>query len=276
MAKSFNMSKFKSQMNKIQRDAKKIERQFKQGINDYNRAVRQYNSNVRTAQNKIQIELNRMQTATYTVKTNYYISTKVVHDTYTKVSNSYDNGDIDESIFEAIENEDANNLELGNVVLNNEEIENYDVELDESNISAKLIKISSDLDNRWKGALFSLNPNNPEAARHFCTSTREILKVLIDDGIKDKDVVATNPQCEKTNNGTPTRKEKIKYAMNKKGISNKLIIEFTNNNIENAVSLINELSNGTHGHSNRYSLNQLKSFKKRFEASINFICDYVI
>lgn len=276
MAKSFNMSKFKSQMNKIQRDAKNIERQFKQGINDYNRAVRQYNSNVRTAQNKIQRELNRMQTATYTIKTNYYISTKVVHDTYTKVSNSYDNGDIDESIFKAIENEDANNLELGNVVLNNEEIENSDVELDESNISAKLIKISSDLDNRWKGALFSLNPNNPEAARHFCTSTREILKVLIDDGIKDKDVVATNPQCKKTNNGTPTRKEKIKYAMNKKGISNKLIIEFTNNNIENAVSLINELSNGTHGHSNRYSLNQLKSFKKRFEDSINFICDYVI
>lgn len=275
MAKSFNMSQFKSQINKIQREAKRAENQFKQSVNNYNRAVRQYNSNVRNAQNKIQRELNRMQ-STYTIKTNYSISTRVVHDVYTKVSNSYNNGNIDENIFNAIENEDANNLELSNVVLNNCEVENSNVEIEESNISAKLIKISTDLENRWKGALFSLNPNNPEAARHFCTSTREILKVLIDDGIKDKDVVAINPECERTNNGTPTRKEKIKYAMNKKGINDELIIEFTNSNIENTVSLINELSNGTHGHANKYSLNQLKSFKKRFEDSINFVCDYVI
>lgn len=275
MAKSFNMSQFRSQINKIQREARKAESQLKQSVNNYNRAVRQYNSNVRSTKNKIQRELNRME-STYTIRTDYSISTRVVHDVYTKVSNSYKKGCIDENIFNAIENEDANNLELSNVVLNNYEVENSDIELDESNISAKLIKISTDLNNRWKGALFSLNPNNPEAARHFCTSTREILKVLIDDGIKDKDVVAANPQCEKTNNGTPTRKEKIKCAMNKKGISNELIIEFTNNNIENTVSLINELSNGTHGHANRYSINQLKSFKKRFEDSINFVCDYVI
>lgn len=276
MAKSFNMSQFRSQMNKIQREAKKAENQFKQSVNNYNRAVRQYNTDVRNAKNKIQRELNKMGSINYTVKTNYYISTKVVHDTYTKVSDFYNKGYIDDNLFNAIENEDANNLELSNVVLNNYEVENYDIELDESNISAKLIKISEDLDCRWRGALFSLNPNNPEAARHFCTSTREILKVLIDDGIKDKDVIATNPQCEKTKNGTPTRKEKIKYAMNKKGINNELIIDFTDSNIENTVSLINELSNGTHGHANKYSLNQLKSFKKRFEDSINFVCDYVI
>ncbi len=275
MANSFNMSKFRSQINKIQREAKRAENQFKQSFNNYNRAVRHYNTNIRNARNKIQRELNRMQ-STYTIKTNYSISTRVVHDLYMKVNNSYNNGNIDENIFNDIENEDANNLELGNVVLNNYEVEHSDINLDESNISEKLIKISTDLENRWKGALFSLNPNNPEAARHFCTSTREILKVLIDDGIKDKEVITTNPECERTNNGTPTRKEKIKYAMNKKGISNELIIEFTNNNIENTVSLINELSNGTHGYANKYSLNQLKTFKKRFEDSINFICTYVI
>lgn len=275
MAKSFNMSQFRNQMNKIQREAKKAEMQFKQEINNYNKAVRQYNSNVRNNKNKILRELNRMK-STYTINTNYYVTTKLVHNFYIKVSNSYDNGLVEEDIFNAIENEDANNLELSNVVLNNDEVENSDVDLDESNISAKLIKISTDLNDRWKGALFSLNPNNPEAARHFCTSTREILKVLIDDRIKDKDVIDSNPQCDKTNYGSPTRKEKIKYAMNKKGISDELIIEFTDSNIENTISLINELSNGTHGHSNKYSLNQLKSFKKRFEDSINFVCEYVI
>ena len=271
----FNMSQFKSKMNKIQRESRRAQQQLKNSVNNYNRAVRQYNSNVRNYRNKIQRELNRLNSS-YSIESHYYISTKLVHETYTKVSDLYKNGNIEENLFNAIENENANNLELSNVVLNNEEVENYDVEIDESNISSKLINISADLDERWKGALFSLNPNNPEAARHFCTSTREILKVLIDDGIKDNDVVSENPQCEKTNYGTPTRKEKIKYAMHKKGIDNSLIVEFTNENIENTVSLINELSNGTHGHPSKYSLNQLKSFKKRFEDSINFICEYVI
>ena len=271
----FNMSQFKSQMNKIQRESRRAQQQLKNSVNNYNRAVRQYNSNVRNYRNKIQRELNRLNSS-YSIESHYYISTKLVHETYTKVSDLYKNGNIEENLFNAIENENANNLELSNVVLNNEEVENYDVEIDESNISSKLINISADLDERWKGALFSLNPNNPEAARHFCTSTREILKVLIDDGIKDNDVVSENPQCEKTNYGTPTRKEKIKYAMHKKGIDNSLIVEFTNENIENTVSLINELSNGTHGYASKYSLNQLKSFKKRFEDSINFICEYVI
>lgn len=271
----FNMSQFKSQMNKIQRESRRAQQQLKNSVNNYNRAVRQYNTNVRNYKNKIQRELNRLN-ANYSIESHYYISTRLVHETYTKVIDLYGNGAVDERLFNAIENENANNLELSNVVLNNEEVENPDVNIDESNISLKLIKISEDLDSRWKGALFSLNPSNPEAARHFCTSTREILKVLIDDGIKDNEVVLENPQCEKTNFGTPTRKEKIKYAMNKKGIDNSLIIEFTNENIENTVSLINELSNGTHGQSSKYTLNQLKSFKKRFEDSINFICEYVI
>ena len=275
MAKKINMTKFRSQMNKLQREAKRAERKIKQNINNFNREVREYNFNVRRNRNKILRELNRMQSAN-TLNTEYYTSVQLVHNTYTKVNELYNKGIVDDKLFNAIENENANSLELGNVVLNKSEIEDSEERFDESNISDKLIKISTDLNDRWKGALFSLSPNNPEATRHFCTSTREILKVLIDDGIKDKDVINNNPKCEKTKNGTPTRREKIKYAMSKKGISNELIIEFTDNNIENIVSLINELSNGTHGHSNKYSLNQLKLFRKRFEDSINFVCEYVI
>ena len=173
----FNMSQFKSQMNKIQRESRRAQQQLKNSVNNYNRAVRQYNTNVRNYKNKIQRELNRLN-ANYSIESHYYISTRLVHETYTKVIDLYGNGAVDERLFNAIENENANNLELSNVVLNNEEVENPDVNIDESNISLKLIKISEDLDSRWKGALFSLNPSNPEAARHFCTSTREILKVL--------------------------------------------------------------------------------------------------
>lgn len=33
---------------------------------------------------------------------------------------------------------------------------------------------------RWKGALFSLSPTNPDAAQHFCTSAREVLTSMLD------------------------------------------------------------------------------------------------
>ena len=281
----FNKSQVKSKIrhiqNKYNQGMRKIERQINHKINDYNRAVKRYNSNLRKNQSKIKSELMKFQrNSTIRVSSSTYkISVINVNQSYDRLSQKYDfedNSNRYRNFLEKIEEENANNLEVANVILNNDEINNEGYSLEENIVSNKLLNISEDLDNRWKGAIFSLNPKNPDATRHFCTSTREILKVLIDDGIKDKDVINNNPKCEKTKNGTPTRREKIKYAMSKKGISNELIIEFTDKDIENIVSLINELSNGTHGHSNKYSLNQLKLFRKRFEDSINFVCEYVI
>ena len=93
----FNMSQFKSQMNKIQRESRRAQQQLKNSVNNYNRAVRQYNSNVRNYRNKIQRELNRLNSS-YSIESHYYISTKLVHETYTKVSDLYENGNIEENL----------------------------------------------------------------------------------------------------------------------------------------------------------------------------------
>lgn len=58
--------------------------------------------------------------------------------------------------------------------------------------------VSEDLMNRWKGAVYALNPQNPDAARHFCTSTREIFTEFIEFKAPDNAVVQYNPNASKT------------------------------------------------------------------------------
>jgi hypothetical protein len=42
--------------------------------------------------------------------------------------------------------------------------------------------------------LFVLSPNNPDAARHFCTIAREVLTSLLDIAAPDSSVLASNPK----------------------------------------------------------------------------------
>lgn len=136
--------------------------------------------------------------------------------------------------------------------------------------------LSSDLNNRWIGALYSLNPNNPDATRHFCTSTREIFTDIFEKYALDKDVFAVFPNCDKTDRGNATRRSKIKYFLYKKGIDLTNADEFIDNDIDNILELYHTLSDGTHSEAGRYSMIQLKLIKKRVEDGINFLCEIVV
>lgn len=281
----FNKSQVKSKIrhiqNKYNQGMRKIERQINHKINDYNRAVKRYNSNLRKNQSKIKSELMKFQrNSTIRVSSSTYkISVINVNQSYDRLSQKYDfedNSNRYRNFLEKIEEENANNLEVANVILNNDEINNECYSLEENIVSNKLLNISEDLDNRWKGAIFSLNPKNPDATRHFCTSTREIFIQIIDTKAKDNDVIHAFPDCEKTNNGTVSRRSKIKYLLHKKGVNDIDIENFVHTDIENILSLLYELNGGTHGQAGKYSINQLKSIKKRVENGLNFLCEYVV
>ena len=281
----FNKSQVKSKIrhiqNKYNQGMRKIERQTNHKINDYNRAVKRYNSNLRKNQSKIKSELMKFQrNSTIRVSSSTYkISVINVNQSYDRLSQKYDfedNSNRYRNFLEKIEEENANNLEVANVILNNDEINNEGYSLEENIVSNKLLNISEDLDNRWKGAIFSLNPKNPDATRHFCTSTREIFIQIIDTKAKDNDVIHAFPDCEKTNNGTVSRRSKIKYLLHKKGVNDIDIENFVHTDIENILSLLYELNGGTHGQAGKYSINQLKSIKKRVENGLNFLCEYVV
>lgn len=69
-------------------------------------------------------------------------------------------------------------------------------------ICDELKMFSPDLDSRWRGALFSLHPDNPAASRHFCTSAREMLSAFLESVAPDGDVLAADPDCAKTPQGS--------------------------------------------------------------------------
>ena len=279
----FNKSQVKSKIrhiqNKYNQEMRKVERQINHKINDYNREVKRQNSKLRQNQSKINSELMKLQrNSRIRVSSTYKISVINVNQSYDRLSQKYDfedNSNRYRNFLEKIEEENANNLEVANVILNNDEINNESYSLEENIVSNKLLNISEDLDNRWKGAIFSLNPKNPDATRHFCTSTREIFIQIIDTKAKDKDVIDAFPDCEKTNNGTVSRRSKIKYLLHKKGVNDIDIENFVHTDIENILSLLYELNGGTHGQAGKYSINQLKSIKKRVENGLNFLCEYV-
>ena len=280
MAK-FSASHFKSQIRQAQR---KAERQLKNELNqasrkierDINREICNYNSKMQHNRQIVLRELKKLQThSTMTIRSSYAISLDAMQKHYVTIGNVYQNESLtpqQEYILNLIEQEQANGLITANVVENNDfPAENTD----DIEIGAKLQHVSDDLNNRWKGAVFAINPQNPDAARHFCTSAREIFTEFIELKAPDDAVFQYNPNCQKTNQGNATRREKIKYMMRNSNMDES-VISFAESDITNILELFHVLSDGTHGPAGRYSYQNLLQVKKRVEQGIYFLCEISI
>lgn len=280
MAK-FSASHFKSQIRQAQH---KAERQLKNELNqasrkierDINREIRNYNSKMQHNRQIVLRELKKLQThSTMTIRSSYTISLDAMQKHYVTIGNVYQNESLtpqQEYILNLIEQEQANGLITANVVENNDfPAENTD----DIEIGAKLQHVSDDLNNRWKGAVFAINPQNPDAARHFCTSAREIFTEFIELKAPDDAVFQYNPNCQKTNQGNATRREKIKYMMRNSNMDES-VISFAESDITNILELFHVLSDGTHGPAGRYSYQNLLQVKKRVEQGIYFLCEISI
>ena len=279
MVRRISTSQLKSQL-------RRLESKQRAAINNYNRAVRNYNTQVRKVntelrrnQQKIKSELNKLNSSLRKTTT-YTKSVRVLNTSYQTVSYNYETlaypNSQQEELYNLIEQENANNLIVANTLDNEHEQPDIDVSLNDSTIGNKLKILSSDLNDRWNGALFSLSPQNPDATRHFCTSSREIFTDIFDKYAHDEDVFNMFPNCEKTDRGNATRRWKIKFFLNKKGIELDGADEFIDNDIENILELYHILSDGTHGSAGRYTFNQLKAIKKRVEDGIIFLCNIVV
>ena len=275
MAK-FNASHFKSQIRQAQH---KAERQMKSELNrvarkfenDLNREMRSYNSKVRHNQQIITRELNKLQSHS-TVRSTYTISLDVMQRHYTTIGSVYQEGVLtpqQKYILDLVEQEQANGLITANAVENDDfPSENTD----DVEIGNKLLDVSADLNNRWKGAVYALSPQNPDASRHFCTSAREIFTEFIELKAPDEMVFRYNPNCEKTDRGNATRKEKIKYMMRSVDMDES-VIAFAEADITNILDLFRILNDGTHGAAGRYEYQKLLQVKKRVEQGIYFLCE---
>ena len=185
-----------------------------------------------------------------------------------------DTSDADALLSDLAEQDTANSATVLNNLLGDRDVAPVArEELTSNKIAGELASISTDLNNRWSGAIFALNPSNPDAARHFCTSSREIVAQILDTKAPDEDVRARFPNCQVTKRGTPTRRAKILYCLDRTGVHHEALEDFIEADIKDLSILFYDLNTGAHGPAGRFSLPQLVAIKTRVEDTIAFICE---
>ena len=241
-------------------------------IDSYNRAVRSYNTRVRANQTRLRTALSQLG------RQNVPASHSRLHRSTLSLANAYDrldNSTVEPYFADLAENEAANSVQVLNSLL--DETSGSDIsgtDLNDSEIREGLSRISQDLDSRWQGALYALNADNPDAARHFCSSSREILTMILEIKAPNDDVFDRFPECDTTNQRTPTRRTKIRYCLDFYGITDDLLEEFIETNFADLNLLFNDLNAGTHGPAGKFTLSQLLSIKERVGHTIRFMCQF--
>jgi hypothetical protein len=294
MTRKFNSSKLRSDLRRIQqkqrqainnynKEVKKVNDHNKRVVDKYNREVRAHNAGVRRNRQRLINELNRLSSKRSTTTSVRYVeyrsSVQSLQQSFVRVEAAADLGTwpAGEELFDLAEGEAANSVAVLNALLEEPAADSADnPQLRLTAITDELKEIHADLDNRWRGALFSLNPANPDAARHFCTSTREIFVGILDLKAPDEKVRAAFPNLTLTDNGQVPRRDKIRYCLDQYGQDDADLVNFVDDDIDEVMELFATFNPATHGDAGRYDLGQLAAIKTRVEGAIQFLHRVVI
>ena len=244
-------------------------RQQKREIDAYNRKAKAHNARVRRDRQRLINELRRLERqASAAQYVPVQASVGVLNQAYQRVdvaSESWSGPGV--GLADLAETETANSAAAANALFGDE----ADLGGEETAITDELRVISTELDKRWQGALFSLNSRNPDAARHFCTSSREILTRVIDLEAPDDVVLEALPDCETVDDGRPIRRAKIGYLLSKSGADHESLGDFVETDVEDVMKLFRVFNDATHGDAGVLDLNALRTLKQRVEGAIKFL-----
>jgi hypothetical protein len=286
MPRRFNPSQFRSELRRLEqkqrqavndynREVRRVNAHNKRVVDDWNRRARAHNQRVRANRRRLANELARlMNKPTIKVRyTTYQASVNTLHQSFLRLENAAEQGVwIGDDMFDIAEAETANSVAVLNALLAEPvEHEVDDPALQQTSITTELSDISLDLDSRWQGALFALNPRNPDAARQFCTSARAILAAILDLKAPDKTVLAANPRAKLTDQGKVQRREKIYYCLTESGQHSYELADFVDDDINNVMELFGVFNPATHGSAGKYDMLQLSAIKTRVEGAIQFL-----
>lgn len=271
--------KVNQEINKYNQEVKKYKADRKRQIDNYNQQVKKVNAQREKHRQQLNQAIRKFNSSQSVTTTVYYReSVRRLENDYTNLESRTDNySDYSEHQEDLIKNypaQEANNsVQLFNSLngIDDGDFINPD-ELQKTYIVDKLNEMSNDMGSRWRGALFSLNPNNPDAGRHFCTSVREVYTQILEIKAPDGLVQKTFPDCE-LHQGKPNRRFKIKYILTQKSLQSESFENFVDSDIEELLSIFRTLNDGTHGSAGRFTIDQLSKLKKRVEDSINFIAE---
>ena len=270
------------QIREINREIGRVNLHNKRVVSDHNRRMRQHNQNVAAAVNKYKQSVRSYNVAVERNRQRRISALRTLNSpAYTEVTVSA--LDLNES-YERIERTDLRNGDF--LALSEWEVERsasvaealaVDAPLapqyeEDIGIVDYLAEFSQDLCDRWKGALYALNPNNPDAARHFCTSVREIFTEILDRWANNDEVLEADPDAELTPNKTgPTRRAKIRYLLKQKGADTPEMLGFVEQDIQDILRLFHVFNEATHGVAGKHGLTRLQHIRTRVENGIMFL-----
>lgn len=269
------IDKYNSAVRNHNQKVKSSVNKYNQAVSQYNSKVRAHNTRVRANRDRLRQELNKLARAVSNPShSRIKMSVETVHRSYVRLESAAERhryGDQYNRILDLSEREAANSASVINAIFGNPETSELDENIHSSTLDPILSLIGADLSDRWHGALFSLNPNNPDAARHFCTSAREILTRILDSCAPDQIVLAEVPDCEKMENGNPTRRSKIRFFLHRGNLAKGPLEDFVEEDMKDVLQLFREFNDGTHGTAGRFTINQLMAIKRRVEHAVQFL-----
>ena len=282
MPRRISSSQLRSKLRQAQTRARQAQNKQRQAINKYNQAVRNFNraatahnARVRANRERLRRELSKLARSISQPRyASLRVSVEAVQRSYEVLETRAENNLYDDRyspLLDLSEREAANSVSVLNALQGDAPETAEDEEALSSETDRVVSAISPDIRDRWRGALFSLDPRNPDAARHFCTSAREILTVILDTHAKDDDVTTTLTDCDFTPDGTPTRRTRIRYLLARNGASDDALADFVDSDIRDVVELFHVFNDGTHGAPGRFSHAQLLSIRARMEGAVAFL-----
>lgn len=268
------VNRYNRAVNQYNQAARRHNAQVKQAVDEYNREVRAHNQRVRTNRERLRRELSKLQFAqrqrsTTTTHVTYRQSVSTLVDRWNVIDASADTSSMDGVLVDLAERETANSVAALNEL--DTDADAASARLTETAIKDELAELGGDLDQRWRGALFSLHESNPDAARHFCTSAREVITAVLAGNVTDDEIAAVFPNAARTQQGTITRRERIRFFLHRRGETSTDMVDFVDADVDNVIDLFGAFNDGTHGHAGRFTMPQLAALKTRVEDAILFL-----
>ena len=275
MARRISPSQLRSKLNQLRSSQRQAINKINQTIRTYNTKASAHNARVRANRERLRRELTKLSRSSSTPKyVTFRTSVETVQRSYMMLEHRAESDVYDERFdhfLDLSEREAANSISVMNALEGETPENEIEDAPPESAIDHILNEISQDIRDRWQGALFALNPQNPDAARHFCTSARELLTALLERFAMDDEVKIALPNCELTQQGKPSRRAKIRYFFHRRGISDSAITDFVEDDMENVVQLFRVFNDGTHGSAGRFEHSQLLAIRARVESAVSFL-----
>lgn len=238
-------------------------------VNKYNQAVRQHNAEVESNRQQLRQLVSHLEGRSTTRYVEVRSSALDLNQQFERVERQTRSSPNASNLLTLLQREAENSAEVAHAFASDEPKVPEGAE--DTGILEYLAGFSQDLCDRWKGALFALNPSNPDASRHFCTSVREIFNEILGRWANDEDVRQADPNCELTQQGTPSRRAKIRYLLRRKGADSAEMLGFVDKDIEDILQLFKVFNEATHGEAGRHGFAKLQNIRKRVDGGIMFL-----